>query len=237
MTFVTEARQRSERRVAPASRSSAPGQRGRTARPGSRAAYSSTRAAPRSLARRTASRRSTQASPARRRSIPISVGGRAEHRRRTRRGRDVLGEPQRSPQPPVSAMNPLADQARSTRARTCSAPRALPRGSSGWGCYPRRVVADGMKRSASWTVVAATLMAGLLSLGGCLGLGCPCGTDPSKPLREHDPNYAGRHVLELECQCQCGDDPLVPRPRDRGCREYETSCVDRAGERRTLLCE
>ena len=94
-----------------------------------------------------------------------------------------------------------------------------------------------MTRGVLRSAVGAAAMAGLLSLGGCLGLGCPCGSDPSEPLSEHDPSYAGRHALELECQCQCGDDHLVAQPRDRACSDYEAPCVARDGQSRTLVCD
>lgn len=77
----------------------------------------------------------------------------------------------------------------------------------------------------------------LLLLSGCLGLRCPCGSDSSDPLSQHDLTFAGSHTLLEECECRCGDAAPVARPRDRDCVDYEAPCVDDEGRERTLVCE
>jgi len=85
--------------------------------------------------------------------------------------------------------------------------------------------------------VRRLLAIGLLVLPGCLGLGCPCGSDPADPFSEHDPTYPGSHVLEAECVCRCGADDPVAVARDGDCREHEGACVDGSGAPAQRRCE
>ena len=73
-------------------------------------------------------------------------------------------------------------------------------------------------------------------LAGCLATECPCGSDPSDPLSEHDLTYPGNHLVEDECVCRCGDDDPIAFPRDRECAEYERACVNAAGEPAERVC-
>ena len=77
----------------------------------------------------------------------------------------------------------------------------------------------------------------LLVLPGCLGLRCPCGSDSSDPLSQHDLSFAGSHTLAEECECRCGGDEPIGRPRDRDCADYDAPCVDREGRDATLECQ
>ncbi|MEM9072766.1 MAG: hypothetical protein AAGE52_29945 [Myxococcota bacterium] len=81
------------------------------------------------------------------------------------------------------------------------------------------------------------LLALLILAAGCFEVGCPCGSDPSDPLSQHDLSYAGLHVLEAECACRCGGDAPIAYPRDRDCSEYEGECVDESGAPAELSCQ
>lgn len=69
-----------------------------------------------------------------------------------------------------------------------------------------------------------------------MGEGCQCGADPSDSLSEHDLDFAGKHNVDEECACQCGDDRPYGMPSEYDCSEYEEACLDSQGATHTLSC-
>ena len=86
-------------------------------------------------------------------------------------------------------------------------------------------------------VAAALALVAALLTGCALNAECPCGSEQSDPLSEHDLSFDSPHVVQDECVCQCGDDVPFGAPRDRECTDYEQACVDEDGVSRTLVCE
>jgi hypothetical protein len=87
-------------------------------------------------------------------------------------------------------------------------------------------------------LVVALSLGSMVTLGGCLlgEAGCPCGSDPSDPLREHDTAFSGVHVVDRQCVCTCGEDGPTSYPADRACSAYEGPCEDADGERAERRC-
>ncbi len=90
-----------------------------------------------------------------------------------------------------------------------------------------------MSTFAGWTALL-----GLLVCGGCalLDSGCPCGSDPSDPLAEHDLAFAGDHVVDDQCVCRCGDREPEAFPKRGSCEEHETACEEPEGTPRRYTC-
>ncbi len=77
-----------------------------------------------------------------------------------------------------------------------------------------------------------------LVLAACMfSATCPCGSDPNDPVSEHDPTFVGKHTVEDECVCYCGDDPPFGLVKDRECADYNGSCTDEHGQEQQLSCE
>lgn len=87
------------------------------------------------------------------------------------------------------------------------------------------------------TLVGATVLAAAMAASGCFpDAGCPCGADSSDPVSEHDLGFDGRHIVDDECVCQCGDDAPYGEPVVQECSDYEEACVDRNGTTQMLQC-
>jgi hypothetical protein len=86
--------------------------------------------------------------------------------------------------------------------------------------------------------VSRWLVLPTLVLTACLASepGCPCGAAAEDPLAEHDPSFTGRHVVDDECVCRCGDGEPLARPREASCAVHEVDCVDPSGVSRRLTC-
>ena len=86
----------------------------------------------------------------------------------------------------------------------------------------------------------ATLLAALgLAVVACIATDgfCPCGSDPDDPLAEHDLSFVGDHLVNNECVCQCGDDPVIGTPKDDGeCPNDGEPCTDELGREHELDC-
>lgn len=81
-------------------------------------------------------------------------------------------------------------------------------------------------------ILIGVIMVGCLASGGS----CPCGADSDTPFDQHDLGFAGRHVVENSCVCQCGDATPVARPKQDGCTVHEIACEDLEGGSRTFTC-
>ena len=77
----------------------------------------------------------------------------------------------------------------------------------------------------------------LLTLPACFQQGCPCGAETSDPFAQHDLSFSGRHELDEECACRCGDGERFALPRDTECVAIQAPCVDPEGREGRLECE
>jgi len=87
----------------------------------------------------------------------------------------------------------------------------------------------------------ASLIAALgLAAAACIATDgfCPCGTDPDAPLGSHDPEFAGDHLVNDACICECGEDPVIAADKDDDgdCPDDGQACTDELGRSHEIDC-
>lgn len=87
-------------------------------------------------------------------------------------------------------------------------------------------------------ITRALALALALLVGACALIegGCPCGSDPSDPLSQHDLSFAGDHIVDATCVCRCGNAEPEAFPKDGDCSEHEAECEDPSGRSRERVC-